>query len=406
MHWPHHWIRAEDWFRQRGCHGWTHWVEPILGVTLMLVVLADVFVTILYARMGTSILSERIGRALWLAFRGVSNLASPRRDRVLAYAAPVIVLTVLAVWIVLLMLGAALVIYPHLGTAVTSSSGPTKTDFVTAFFAAGNSITLVGSGNFSPQTPAFKAFYIVNSFLGMTMISLTLTYLMQIYNALQRRNTLALAVHEASGETGDAADLIGSVGPQGNFSNGYTHLAQFASEMRSVKESHHFYPVLVYYRFTEAYCTLTRLTTVLLDAVTLIKSALDDEEFASLKESAAVNGMWSAAMRLLSGVNDILVPRGLRNEPAVDPDAATLDRWRHRYHAALQRLREAGLKTLTDEHQGFEIYVSLRVKWDRLLVPLAEFMAVDRHLADPIGTDPQSATNRPDFVAARLHSAG
>ena len=102
---------------------------------------------------------------------------------------------------------------------------------------------------------------IVNSFVGMTMISLTLTYLMQIYNALQRRNTLALAVHEATGETGDAADLIGAVGPRGNFSNGYTHLAQLAAEMRVVKESHHFYPVLVYFRFNEPYYTLSRLTT-------------------------------------------------------------------------------------------------------------------------------------------------
>ena len=55
------------------------------------------------------------------------------------------------------MLGAALVIHPHLGTAVTSSTGPTQTDFKTALYVAGNSITVVGSGNFSPQTPAFKA---------------------------------------------------------------------------------------------------------------------------------------------------------------------------------------------------------------------------------------------------------
>src|SRR5918993_137152 len=346
-------------------HTALRWIEPILGIPLMLVVLADVFLTVLYARMGTSILSERLGRALWLAFRRAAKLAPSHRDRVLAYAGPVIVITVLAVWVVLLMLGAALVIHPHLGTAVTSSSGPTKSDFMTAFYAAGNSITLVGSGNFSPQTAGLKAFYIFNSFVGMTMISLTLTYLMQIYNALQRRNTLALAVHEASGETGDAADLIGAVGPQGNFSNGYTHLAQLATEARAVKEAHHFYPVLVYFRFNEPYYTLSRLTTVMLDAATLIKSGLDDGEFASLKESAAVNGMWRAPMRLLTSVDDVLLPRGLRNAPAAEPDAATLDRWRRRYQAGLRRLRQAGLKTIADERQGLEIYVGLRMKWDR-----------------------------------------
>lgn len=387
-------------------HTALHWIEPIVGVALMLVVLADVFLAVLYARMGTALFSERLCRVLWLAFRAASKVASPRRDRVLAFAGPIIVLTVLAVWVLLMMLGAALVIHPHLGTAVTSSSGPTRTDFMTAFYAAGNSITLVGSGSFSPQTPAFKAFYIVNSFVGMSMISLTLTYLMQIYNALQRRNTLALAVHEASGETGDAADLIGSVAPKGNFSNGYTHLAQLASEMRAIKESHHFYPVLVYFRFNEPYYTLTRLTTVLLDAVTLIKSGLDDEEYASLKQSAAVDGIWRAAMRLLTSVDDVLLPDAERNAPSAGPDAATLDRWRRRYEAGLRRLRQAGLKTIADERNGFENYVSLRVKWDRSLADLADFMAVDAHLADPVGTDPQSANDRPDFAGARLHSAG
>jgi hypothetical protein len=64
------------------------------------------------------------------------------------------------------------------------------------------------------------------------------------------------------------------------------------------------------------------------------------------------------------------------------------------------------LRTIADERQGFEVYVSLRVKWDRRVAALTEFMAVDARSADPAGTDPQSATDRPDFAAARLHSAG
>src|SRR4051812_9492090 len=99
-------------------HTALRWIEPILGVPLMLVVLVDVFFTVLYARMGTAILSRRINRELWLAFRGATNGAPPRRrNLVLSYAAPIIVITVLAVWIVLLMLGAALVIHPYLGSA-------------------------------------------------------------------------------------------------------------------------------------------------------------------------------------------------------------------------------------------------------------------------------------------------
>src|SRR5947208_828708 len=116
----HHKSRRVD----MGVHTALHWLEPILGLPLMLFVLVDVFLTVLYARMGTGVLSERLARVLWLAFRGVSNVVPSRRERVLVYAAPVIVLSVLAVWIMLLMLGAALVIHPNLGDAVTNGTGP------------------------------------------------------------------------------------------------------------------------------------------------------------------------------------------------------------------------------------------------------------------------------------------
>jgi hypothetical protein len=54
-------------------------------------------------------------------------------------------------------------------------------------------------------------------------------------------------------------------------------------------------------------------------------------------------------MRLLASVDDVLLPRGLRDAPAAEPDAATLDRWRRRYQAGLRRLRQAGLRTIADE---------------------------------------------------------
>jgi hypothetical protein len=63
-------------------------------------------------------------------------------------------------------------------------------------------------------------------------------------------------------------------------------------------------------------------------------------------------------------------------------------------------------RRVADGRKGFEVYVSLPVKWDRLVAVFAEFMAVDAHRADPVGTDPRSATDHPDFADARLHSAG
>src|SRR5207248_2446076 len=94
---------------------------------------------------------------------------------------------------------------------------PTPTDFLTAIYVGGKSLTVVGAGDFTPQTTPFRLFFLMNSVIGFSMLSLTLTYLMQIYSALQRRNVAALEAHISTDDTGDAAELIAGLGPEGSF---------------------------------------------------------------------------------------------------------------------------------------------------------------------------------------------
>jgi hypothetical protein len=120
-------------------------------------------------------------------------------------------------WGVLLALGSGLVIHPALGTAIESSTGTTDTDFVTALFVGGSSMSIVGASDYGPTSPGYKLLFLFNSLVGMAVTSLTITYLMQVYSALRSRNTLGLMMHVQSGETGDAAELLARWGPRGRF---------------------------------------------------------------------------------------------------------------------------------------------------------------------------------------------
>jgi len=107
-----------------------HWVELVSGTALMLLVLADVFLTVLYARAGTGIISDRLARVVWLALRKVSSRGGG--SRLLSFCGPLIVVALILTWSILLALGAALIVHPQLGTSITSSTQDTPTDFVTA----------------------------------------------------------------------------------------------------------------------------------------------------------------------------------------------------------------------------------------------------------------------------------
>lgn len=356
------------------------------GVAVMAIVLADVFLTVLYARVGVSVYSNQAGRLTWRAWRWAA-MRAPRRRRgvILSFCGPVLMIALIFTWAVGLAIGAALVFYPKMGTAIQVGGGEkTPTDFITALFVATNSLSVLSSGNYAPKTAVFKLIFMFNSLVGACMISLTLTYLMQVYNALQRRSTAALNAYISANETGDGAELVTGLGPAGDFREAPTRMAVMASELAAVKESHHFYSLLLYFRFPEPESSPSRLVTILLDATSLIRSALDQEHYATFVRSGAVTELSQAATRLLAGLDDALLRDGAPDEMR-DVAPEQLAAWRRRFDAAIRLFREAGIATAPDEDAGFKNYAVMRAKWQPRIDGYRDFAGFEAEDVDPIG---------------------
>ncbi|HEX9959554.1 MAG TPA: hypothetical protein VGB00_01310, partial [Pyrinomonadaceae bacterium] len=147
--------------------------------------------------------------------------------------------------------------------------------------------------------------------------------------------------------------------------------------------------VLFYFRFEESFYSTSQMTLIALDTVSLIKSALDDEEYSWLKNSTAAAQLRRGAMMLVTTLTDTFLPSGTPDEEN-EPDEATLERWRKRYFEALQRLREANIKTVADEESGVETYISLRREWEHYITALAPTMAYRMDEIDPAGHHPET----------------
>jgi hypothetical protein len=368
-------------------------IERTAGAIVTVVVLLDVFLTVLYARAGIAVFSPVVAQTIWFAFRIVSRPFGRHRGAVLSFCGPVILVALIFVWAAGLALGSGLIMHPHLGAGIVASQGSTPRDFMSALYAGASSLSFVGASEFKPQSAAFQALYMLNSLIGISVSSLVLTYVMQIYNALRIRNGLGLALETLSDQTGDAAELIAGLGPDGQFSSGVTTLSTLAMSANAVKESHHFYPLLFYFRFVEPFYSVSRTATVLLDTVSLLKSGLSDEDYRWLKQSATVSQCWRAAMLLVAMLDEVFVS-GQPAPPRSTADAVARERWRTRYTAALERLRQAGIKTIADPASGFETYVSLRERWDEQIVRLRTAMMYE---ADEI----DEPTYCPEVVRAR-----
>ncbi len=352
-------------------------IEELGGAILGVVVLIDVFFLVLYARANDGLISRYLPYWAWRLMVWASRPLGRRRSTFLTMAGPTILLSVLIAWALLMSLAAALIIHPNLGTGIRATSGETPTDFLTALYVGGSSLSFVGVSDFAPQTGAFRFFFLLMSLIGVSLISLAITYLMQVYSSLHTRNTLGLKVHLMSAETDDAADLIAGIGANGMFEAGYNHLVEWAAEIAQAREAHHFYPVLFYFRFRSPYYSVSQTALIALDTATLIKTALDDEAYGWLKESAALDQLWRGSVMELGILAANFIPKVDIDAPQ---DEATRERWRRRYAAGVERLQRAGIRT---KASGAEEYVALRTQWDRYITRMAPLFGYELDEIDP-----------------------
>jgi hypothetical protein len=192
-----------------------------------------------------------------------------------------------------------------------------------------------------------------------------------------------MSLYLLSSETGDAAKAIAALGPGGQFSAGYSNLVNLADDLTELKEVHHFYSVLFYFRFKESFYSVSMSTFIALDAVTLIRSAIDDNSYGWLKRSAAVEQLWGASLLLVRTLERTFVP-GATPGGGERPHKASTGLWRERYFAALSLLQQAGIETVTDERKGADVCASLREQWDLDIQRMAPYLAYEMEDIDPV----------------------
>jgi len=354
-------------------------VEQVVGAAVMLLFLADIFMTVLYARAGTGLLAPRWNRMVWAAMKALSKPFGRRRGAVLSYAGPLIVILLILFWAFGLILGAAMIVQPELGTTIKPSSGETPKDFVTALLVAGNSLSIVGGGDYSPHSPGTRLLYLLNSLIGSAVLSLVLSYLVQVYSGLRERNALALTVELMTGNTGDAAEMLARLAPDGDFSDSTSELGNLVRPLAVTKEAHHFYPLLFYFRFREPLYAVSRFSFVLLDLTTLIDTSLDREKHAGFVRSAPVEALRRCAQMLLETLDG--------NFPTVDESKAGPPADHERsYAAAVETLRRAGIETVPNP----AAYAAQRREWEPLIRRVAPTLAyrmdeIDRRGAGAAG---------------------
>jgi len=175
----------------------------LLGAALIVVTLRDIF-NVLFHPLGGGSVSRVIVRILWHGFRRLGAY----RHRALEFAGPSVLLAVIGSWVALLVTGWALIYWPHLTSQFLFASGldpSTREGFINALYLSMTTLTTLGYGDITPTSGWLKILAPIEAMVGFGLLTVSLSWVISIYQVLRRRRTLALEItllHEEESATG------------------------------------------------------------------------------------------------------------------------------------------------------------------------------------------------------------
>lgn len=242
-----------------------------LGALLVAVAVADAVVTTLSAGNGGGPLTSRLARLTWTALRAAAR--GQGQSRFLSYAGTVVLLVTVLTWVVLLWVGWTL-IFASSGTAVVDSTTSAPASVAARIYYAGFVVFTLGVGDFVPGSGAWQIATAAASFLGLFLVTLSITYLVSVVSGAVSRRQLARSVH-LSGETGTAIVLTHWTGDQ--VSSQFDSLAQtLTTQVLQTTQQHLAYPVLHHFHAADPASSAPRAIAALDDALLLLSAGLDE----------------------------------------------------------------------------------------------------------------------------------
>jgi hypothetical protein len=254
-------------------------VWTVLGIALIAVALRDIF-DVLFHPLGRGLIARRVVRSVstvagWLAERikGVGLLAGP-----LSY------IGVVATWAGLLAVGWALVFLPQLPDGFRFDPGLNPADhtgFIDALYVSLVNLTSLGYGDIAPVSDAMRLLGPIETMFGLGLLTASISWLISIYNAISRRDSLAHEVHLAKASEDRLGEKLADADP----TLLEAMLASFAEQLIRTRRDLIHFPITHYFRTEDEERALAGLLPFLSD---LVAEASGEERPQSLRVRAEV----------------------------------------------------------------------------------------------------------------------
>ncbi|HEX8369802.1 MAG TPA: potassium channel family protein [Pyrinomonadaceae bacterium] len=349
----------------------------IAGVGLIILVFYDIYATILRATKYPGPFSEFLNRgAWWFITRLTQNLGRRLRHRLLSAVGPLLMPLLITVLLLTLMTGFALIYLPRLETGFQIGEAAHGSLILQAFYFSGITLTTLGYGDILPISSTMRMLALFESALGMATISISITYLLTVYSALERKRAVALKFYHQARQGADISGFISSHFARGRFHSLTESLREATRDLQELLESHIEHPVIHYFHPVEVYKGLPRALFVVLETVAILNAHLEEKEYIEAGDHPDVLIAGDSARHVLFELVTSLKLENRATEP-FESEEETLTRRQKCFNRAVKHLQRSKIKTRSDTGQAFLEYNADRAVWERQLYHFADFLGYD-----------------------------
>jgi hypothetical protein len=325
------------------------WLGFAAGLLLVLATYGSVLETTIVPRGNRSGLTPLILRVVNLPVRMVAARISnyEARDRWLAYASAGDLVSTLLVWLVLFLVGFALMLWPS------------SLDLGDAFRTAGSSMVTLGVA--APRDGAATVVAYLAALTGLVVVALQIAYLPVLYAAYNRRETLVTMLEGLAGTPGWGPEVLvrsASVDNLDGLGTMYDRWMQWAAD---VSESHSAYLVLMYFRSPNARRSWVISLLSILDAAAMHLALCPVTVPAPARNLMRVGYLAFRQLASTIGVN-------VNDDPSPDDD---IELSREDFIAAAERARSAGMEFEREPEQAWTHFKGWRVNYEAAAYALA-----------------------------------
>lgn len=349
----------------------------IAGAALLVLVFYDIYATILRATKHSGPFSTSLNRGLWWAARGAARKFSRRRrHRILSPVGPLLMPLLIALFILMLITGFALIYLPRMQTEFEIEDAARANQIFQAFYFSGATFLTIGYGDITPVSAAMRIIAVIEAATGLAIISLSITYLLTVYGALESKRAIALRFYHQARQGADVSGFIANHFARGRFHTLTESLREATRDLQELLESHLEHPVIHFFHPPEVYKSFPRAIFVTLETVAILNAHIDEKEYVEAGDHPDVLLAGDNARYVLA---ELVTSLNLQTDAteSFEPDEETLRRRRKSFDRAMKILQDSGIKTRADIERAFLEYSEDRADWERPLFHFAEFLGYD-----------------------------